>query len=120
MTTLERSWGGKPVVVALDERGSGPRVLLLPALSSISTRTEMRPLMDRLAPTARVISVDWPGFGEQGRPNIRWVPDALSSFLDHLLRVVVPEVRLVVAAGHSATYALHHAAHDPGRLRPFL
>ena len=113
---VEWSWAGKPVAVGLDECGRGPGVLLLPALSSISTRAEMRPLMDRLAATARVTSVDWPGFGEQGRPNIRWVPDALSSFLDHLLRSVLPEVRLVVAAGHSAAYALHHAGHYPDRL----
>lgn len=113
---VEWSWGGKPVAVGLDQRGEGPGVLLLPALSSISTRAEMQPLMDCLAPVAQVFSVDWPGFGEQDRPDIRWMPDALSSFLDHLLREVVPQVRMVVAAGHAAAYVLHHAAHHPGRL----
>ena len=113
---VEWSWREKPVAVGLDERGSGPGVLLLPALSSISTRAEMRPLMDRLAPLMRAVSVDWPGFGAQGRPDMPWTPEALSSFLDHLLRAVVPDVRLVVAAGHAATYLLHHAAHHPGRL----
>ena len=102
--------------MGVDECGHGPAVLLLPALSSISTRAEMRPLMDRLAPIARVTSVDWPGFGEQGRPDIRWVPDALSAFLDHLLGSVLPEVRLIVAAGHAAAYALHHTARHPDRL----
>ncbi|MBV8526065.1 MAG: alpha/beta hydrolase [Acetobacteraceae bacterium] len=112
---LEWFWGGKRVVVGLSESGRGPGVLLLPALSSISTRAEMQPLMDRLEATAHLFSVDWPGFGEQSRPNIRWSPDALSSFLDHLLRKVVPQARMIVAAGHSAAYALYHAAHHPGR-----
>src|SRR5690349_8824053 len=98
---VEWSWGGKPVAVGLDEAGHGPGVLLLPALSSISTRAEMHPLMDRLASIAHVMSVDWPAFGEQGRPDIRWSPDALSSFLDHLLHGVAPEACMIVAAGHS-------------------
>ncbi|WP_428490581.1 alpha/beta fold hydrolase [Rhodopila sp.] len=113
---VEWSWCGKSIVVGLDERGDGPGVLLLPALSSISTRAEMTPLMDRMASVMRVISVDWPGFGAGERPHLRWTPDALSGFLDHLLHAIIPEVSMVVAAGHAATYTLHHAAHHPGRL----
>ncbi len=120
MTILSRpvewSWQGTSVTVGLDERGAGPPILLLPAPSSISTRGEMAPLADLLAPHARAVSVDWPGFGTLGRPVVRWTPDALSSFLDHLLRVVVPDTVAVVAAGHAATYALHHAAHHPGAI----
>ena len=114
--TIEWSWDGKPVAIGVDECGRGPGVLLLPALSSISTRAEMRPLAHRLASVSRVVSVDWPGFGERGRPDVRWTPEALSRFLDHVLRAVIPDARAVVAAGHAATYALHHAAHNPGRL----
>jgi hypothetical protein len=57
-------------------------VVLLPALSSISTRAEMRPLVDRLAPDFRVITADWPGFGDLPRPRVDWSPDALSAFLN--------------------------------------
>ena len=46
---LRWSWQGHDVTIGLDEAGRGPTVLLLPALSSISTRGEMRPLMERLA-----------------------------------------------------------------------
>ena len=35
--------------IGLDRIGAGPTVLLLPALSSISTRSEMQPLQERLA-----------------------------------------------------------------------
>jgi pimeloyl-ACP methyl ester carboxylesterase len=68
-------------MLGLDEAGDGALVLLLPALSSISTRGEMRPLMERLASQFRVVAVDWPGFGTRPRPNVRWTPGALSTFL---------------------------------------
>lgn len=41
---------GQKITLGLDEAGEGPTVLLLPALSSISTRREMRRLMAELAP----------------------------------------------------------------------
>ena len=65
---LRWSWHGHEIVLGLDEAGSGPLVLLLPALSSISTRSEMRPLMKRLASHFHAVSIDWPGFGTHPRP----------------------------------------------------
>ena len=56
-------------VLGLDEAGDVPSVLLLPALSSISTRGEMHPLMERLASQFRVVAIDWPGFGTRSRPE---------------------------------------------------
>jgi pimeloyl-ACP methyl ester carboxylesterase len=100
----------------VDEAGSGVSVLLLPALSSISTRREMHPLMTRLATRAHVIAPDWPGFGDQPRPPIAWTPDALSSFLAHFADKEVPALHGTIAAGHAATYALHLAAQRPGIL----
>jgi pimeloyl-ACP methyl ester carboxylesterase len=63
------------LVLGLDEAGDGALVLLLPALSSISTRGEMHPLMERLASQFRVVTIDWPGFGTRSRPSVRWTPD---------------------------------------------
>jgi pimeloyl-ACP methyl ester carboxylesterase len=113
---LRWSWQGQDVVLGLDEAGSGPLVLLLPALSSISTRGEMRPLMERLASQFHAVAIDWPGFGTRPRPSLTWKPEALSSFLDHVFRHVVRDVDSVVAAGHAATYVLHYAAHQPGMI----
>src|ERR1700739_3041205 len=110
------SWHGREVSLGVDEAGSGAAVLLLPALSSISTRREMHPLMRHLATRAHVIAPDWPGFGEQSRPPVAWTPDALSSFLDHFVREEAPALHGTVAAGHAATYALHFAAQNPGIL----
>ncbi len=105
------SWQGREVGLGLDEAGAGPLVVLLPALSSISSRGEMRPLMELLARDFRVVAVDWPGFGTQPRPSMRWTPDALSAFVQYLFQSLITEpAPRVVAAGHAATYVLHHAA----------
>jgi len=111
---LRWSWQGHDMVLGLDEAGSGPLLLLLPALSSISTRSEMHPLMQRLAGQFRVLALDWPGFGTAPRPHLRWTPDALSGFLDHALGALGARPHGVVAAGHAATYVLHHAARHAG------
>lgn len=113
---LRWSWQGQSIELGFDEAGHGPLVLLLPALSSISTRGEMRPLMERLAARFRVVAIDWPGFGTAPRPAVTWTPDALSSFLDHVFRNVVRDVHGVVAAGHAATYLLHYIAQHPGMI----
>lgn len=107
-------WQGQDFILGLDEAGNGPLVLLLPALSSISTRSEMHPLMERLAPRFRVIALDWPGFGTAARPRIRWTPDALSAFLEYALRSLDVRPHAVVAAGHAASYVLRHAAQHVG------
>ncbi len=111
------SWQGRQIALGLDEAGEGRLVVLFPAPSSISSRAEMHPLMARLARHFRVVAVDWPGFGTRPRPPVHWTPDALSAFLQHFFQAVIAEpAPRVVAAGHAATYLLHHAAHHPGAL----
>lgn len=95
------SWLGKSLVVGIDIRGEGPVILMLPALSSISTRTEMRPLAERLSSTFSTIAVDRPGFGDRPRPAIAWAPEAYREFLGHILQEI-PKPTATVAAGHAA------------------
>lgn len=116
MTTelLTWTWDGAAVRVGCDREGAGRSVLLLPALSSISTRGEMRPLQDRLAPGFAATAIDWPGFGDRPRPPVAWTPDAYKAFLKHVLEDVVPRPFATVAAGHAASYALWAAASMPG------
>ena len=45
---IDWSWQGKAVRLGVTRMGAGPTILMLPALSSISTRGEMRPLQERL------------------------------------------------------------------------
>jgi pimeloyl-ACP methyl ester carboxylesterase len=109
---LEWNWKGETIRLGTQASGAGPKLLLLPALSSVSTRHEMRPLQERLAPHYSTLCVDWPGFGDGARPQIDWRPEAYSGFLSFLLAEVTPQPHAVVAAGHAAAYALAQAATD--------
>src|SRR5260370_26441961 len=111
--TITWECAGKRVVVGLDRLGRGPSILLLPALSSISTRREMRPLQERLAGRYSTLSVDWPGFGDAARPQIDWMPEIYSNFLSFVLASVDPPLHAIIAARHAATYVLKHAAATP-------
>src|SRR5258708_762240 len=111
---LEWNWRGKTIRLGADASGTGPKVLLLPALSSISTRREMRPLQERLARRYSTLSVDWPGFGEDARPQLDWTPEAYAAFLAFLLTSVIAQPHAIIAAGHAATYVLEHAASASG------
>jgi pimeloyl-ACP methyl ester carboxylesterase len=107
--TLQWNWRGHPIWVGADSTGADPQVLLLPALSSISTRHEMRPLQERLAARYGTIRVDWPGFGDRPRPAVDWTPQAYTAFLGFVLERVIARPCVVIAAGHGATYALMYS-----------
>jgi pimeloyl-ACP methyl ester carboxylesterase len=107
------SWQGQEVQVGYDRLGVGPIVLLLPALSSISTRREMRPLQERLASDFATVAIDWPGFGDEPRPPMSWQPAAYATFLQYVLTHVAARPLATLAAGHAASYALSVAAASP-------
>ena len=111
---LTWTWHGNAIDLGFDTSGIGATVLLLPAMSSISTRREMWPLQERLSSRYRTISVDWPGFGDQPRPAVDWNPAAYAAFLEYLFEAVARCPHAVIAAGHAATYALAHACARPG------
>jgi pimeloyl-ACP methyl ester carboxylesterase len=113
---LTWTWQGRSIALGLDSIGQGPTVLLLPALSSISTRHEMRPLQERLREWYRTVAVDWPGFGDQPRPPLAWTPEAYRAFLTFVLDTVTPAPHAVIAAGHAATYAVAQACAHPTSL----
>jgi pimeloyl-ACP methyl ester carboxylesterase len=118
LDSLEFNWRDKTIHVGIDCRGQGPTILMLPALSSISTRSEMRPLGEQLASIFTTIAIDWPGFGDRPRPSVAWEPDAYRAFLAQILQEL-PRPTATVAAGHAAGYLLCHAAEHPdsaGRL----
>src|SRR6266481_2851127 len=108
--TLEWNWRGETIRLGADASGTGPKVLLLPALSSISSRREMHPLQQRLARRYSTLAVDWPGFGEGPRPQLDWTPEAYAAFLAFVLTSVIAHPHAIIAAGHAATYVLKHAA----------
>lgn len=97
---------GQDISLGLDRIGDGPTLLLLPALSSISTRREMRPLQERLAQTFTTIAVDWPGFGNLDKPYVDWRPEIYEAFVRDLLDRVAPNPYAIVSAGHATGYVL--------------
>jgi len=107
-------WQGAAVRLAVTRLGAGPTILMLPALSSISTRAEMRPLQECLAGAFATVAIDWPGFGDAPRPAVRWQPDAYRAFLAEVLEQVVEHPFATVAAGHAAGYCLAAARARPG------
>jgi pimeloyl-ACP methyl ester carboxylesterase len=108
------TWAGNTIRVGCDRSGAGPSILLLPALSSISTRREMRPLQQRLASQFTTTSVDWPGFGDWPKPPVDWRPDAYAAFLKYVVTDLVPKPFATIAAGHAACYVMAQSAAVPG------
>jgi len=87
----------------MDEAGNGSSVVLLPALSSISTREEMLPLLDRLSSQFRVSTVvAW--IWRPGPPTRELVPRYL---------VGVPRM---VLKGNRFTAPRHHCGGACGDL----
>jgi pimeloyl-ACP methyl ester carboxylesterase len=120
MQTKQLTWrlGGRTFGLGCDWSGQGPRVLLLPALSSISTRREMGPLQERLSANYQTVAADWPGFGDQPRPPYDWQPVNYANFLTYLIESLRP-LHAVIAVGHAAAFTLAHAYANPqafGRL----
>lgn len=107
------NWQNTQIKVIYESRGQGNPVLLLPAFSTVSTRQEMRPLAEKLAPTFQVVSVDWPGFGESSRPRIDYEPQLYHQFLRDFVGAVFNIPVAVIAAGHAAGYVMQLAQSKP-------
>ena len=105
---------GEQVRIAItDSGGSGPAWLLLPALSTISSRGEWQPFCDAIAdqpqPSAgppRLIRLDWPGFGASDRLRLPYDAELLAKFLADVRSDLCPADCGLIAAGHAAGIAL--------------
>ena len=70
VATYQWQWQGKPITITYKTLGAGKPVLLLPALSTVSTRDGMATLAAQLMPHYQVTALDWPGFGDSDRPRL--------------------------------------------------
>jgi pimeloyl-ACP methyl ester carboxylesterase len=103
-------------IAVTDSGGSGPAWLLLPALSTISSRHEWRAYSEGVIAASRArgdgdqpprfISVDWPGFGDSDRPRLPYSAALLAQFLTDVRRDCCPDDCGLIAAGHGAGIAL--------------
>lgn len=106
-------WQGQTYTVVYETKGEGTPVLLLPAFSTVSTRSEMRGLAEKLASQHyQVVALDWLGFGESDRPPLDYQPAIYHQLLHDFVRDISSPIA-VVAAGHAAGYVMHLAQQQP-------
>lgn len=106
-------WQNKTMVATYEVLGTGTPILLLPALSTISSREEMRGLATYLAQKHQVFLLDWIGFGESDRPRLDYTPGLYKAFLRDFVQATFSEPIVVMAAGHSAGYVMDMALKRP-------
>ena len=107
------TWQDQSVEVVWESLGQGDPILLLPALSTVSTRGEMRPLAECLAAHYQTIALDWPGFGESSRLPLDYKSALYCQVLQDFVRNTFKQPIPVVAAGHAAGYAMSSAGLHP-------
>jgi len=107
------SFENQQIRVVYETLGKGSPLLLLPAFSTVSMRSEMGEIGKLLSPYFQVIAVDWPGFGQSSRPAVQYSPKLYHQFLKNFVTSVLKTPVAVVAAGHSAAYVLQLAKERP-------
>ncbi|MGB3559581.1 MAG: hypothetical protein WBA24_13655, partial [Geitlerinemataceae cyanobacterium] len=65
--------------------GQGMPVLLLPAFSTVSSRTEMQGIARGLSDRFQVTAIDWLGFGDSDRPSLNYCPSIYHQFLKNFV-----------------------------------
>jgi pimeloyl-ACP methyl ester carboxylesterase len=106
-----------PLVYEVSGPASAEPILMLPAMSTVSTRDELRALANHLE-TRRCVITDWPGFGDTSRPRLDYDRELCRGFLEELVGHLQSELKRpsfpVVACGHAAGYAIDLEAQHPG------
>jgi pimeloyl-ACP methyl ester carboxylesterase len=90
---------------------------MLPAMSTVSTRDELKALARQLK-TCLCVITDWPGFGDTARPRLDYNRDLSRCFLEALVAHLRSDLEIpafpVIACGHGAGYAIDLEARQPG------
>lgn len=103
------TYAEQPVRIVYETLGQGSPLLLLPAFSTVSSRSEMAGLAAQLASRFQVIALDWPGFGQSERPSLNYCPALYHQFLQDFVSTVIQQPTAILAAGHAAGYAVYWA-----------
>ncbi|WP_013322816.1 alpha/beta fold hydrolase [Gloeothece verrucosa] len=107
------NWKGQPLTVVYETLGQGLPILLLPAFSTVSTRTEMGKIAQSLSAQYQTVVLDWLGFGASERPFLEYQPPLYHQLLQDFLPSVFTQPVIIIAAGHAAGYALEFAKNCP-------
>jgi pimeloyl-ACP methyl ester carboxylesterase len=106
-------WREHNIRITYEVLGEGPPILLLPAFSTVSSRSEMRGLAESLADRYQVYALDWVGFGESERPQVEYSPKIYHALLRTFVRDTFTDPVVVIAAGHSAGYVMEMVQDEP-------
>jgi pimeloyl-ACP methyl ester carboxylesterase len=109
-------WQNQTFEIVYDIQGQGTPVLLLPAFSTVSSRGEMAGIGKILATKFQVYSLDWLGFGDSERPILNYEPAIFKQLLIDFVQSTFKQPVIIIAAGHSAGYALNLAKNYPNLL----
>ena len=99
----------KQYQIVYETIGEGNPVLLLPAFSTVSSRTEMKAIANLLATKHQVTVLDWLGFGESQCPPVDYNPALFQQLLGDFVKSVFKSPIILTAAGHASGYALKFA-----------
>ncbi|NJK58836.1 MAG: alpha/beta hydrolase [Pleurocapsa sp. SU_5_0] len=106
-------FSGKQYQVVYETIGQGNPVLLLPAFSTVSSRTEMKSIAKILATQYQVTVLDWLGFGESECPPVNYSPVLFQQLLGDFVKSIFNRSIILIAAGHASGYALKLAKNVP-------
>lgn len=103
----------KQYQIVYETVGEGNPILLLPAFSTVSSRTEMKTIANILATQYRVTVLDWLGFGESQCPPVDYNPALFQQLLGDIIKSVFNSSIILIAAGHASGYALKFTQDNP-------
>jgi pimeloyl-ACP methyl ester carboxylesterase len=107
------NFSGKQYQVIYETIGQGNPVLILPAFSTVSSRTEMKGIAQILANHYQVTVLDWLGFGESECPPVDYSPILFQQLLQDFVAAVFNSPIILIAAGHASGYAVKLAKDVP-------
>ena len=93
--------------------GGIKNVVLLPAFSTVSSRTEMKGIANLLARQYQVTVLDWLGFGESQCPPVDYNSALFQQLLEDFVKSIVNSPIILMAASHASGYALKFAQNNP-------
>lgn len=111
----EGRWRWRGHEVAWTRRGEGPAVLLLHSIHAAASSLEWRRVVEPLARTHTVWTLDLLGFGRSARPDVAYSPALYMSLIGDFATMVVGAPVALVASSLTAAYAITLAARDPRR-----
>jgi pimeloyl-ACP methyl ester carboxylesterase len=103
------------MMLALDEHGTGPPLVLVHGLGT--TRGVWREAARRLGRSHRVITIDLPGFGESEPAGQGFDLDEVAGAVSHAIEQVVTTAYDLLGHSLGGAVALTMACREPGRAR---